>query len=122
MIYVMVNEMVFRVSNSQLEAEDSWRYILRRHISYFADEDGLNGLLDHIGRDNPYYERLVTLADSIQPGDLRQPFESWEYVEPDLRELVGTMTNLDPTRRITAREALKHHWFSQADLREGSER
>ena len=29
-------------------------------------------------------------------------------------DLVGKMANLDPTRRITAREALQHRWFSQA--------
>lgn len=111
MIYATVDEMVFRVSDSQLEAEDSWRYILRRHISYFADEEGLNGLLEHIGAGNLYYERLVALADSFQPGDQRQPFESWDYVEPDLRDLVGKMTNLDPRKRITAEEALRHRWF-----------
>ncbi|KAK2756246.1 hypothetical protein FQN54_005654, partial [Arachnomyces sp. PD_36] len=121
MIYVMVDEMVFRVSNSQLEAEDSWRYILRRHISYFADEDGLNGLLEHIGTENPYYERLVALVGSFKPGDQRQPFESWDYVEPDLKELVGKMTSLDPRRRITAKEALRHRWFSQVDLDQSSE-
>ncbi|KAI1940080.1 hypothetical protein LOZ66_002515 [Ophidiomyces ophidiicola] len=43
MIYVMVNEMVFRVSDNQLEAADSWRYVLRRHISYFADEEASMG-------------------------------------------------------------------------------
>ncbi|KAE8352417.1 kinase-like domain-containing protein [Aspergillus coremiiformis] len=114
MIYVMVNEIVFRVSDDQLEAEDSWRYILRRHISYFADEDGLNGFLQHIGKENPFYERLITLASNFTPGNLRQPFKYWEYVEPDLRDLVGKMTILDPTKRITAREAFQHHWFSQS--------
>ncbi|EEP80697.1 predicted protein [Uncinocarpus reesii 1704] len=41
MIYVMGHEMVFHVSDKELKAADSWQYILRRHISYFADEDGL---------------------------------------------------------------------------------
>lgn len=109
----MINEMVLRVSDDQLKAADSWRYILRRHLSYFADEDGLNGFLEHIGEENPFYERLVALASSFTPENLRQPFESWDYVEPDLRDLVGKMTNLDPTRRITARQALEHRWFSQ---------
>lgn len=113
MIYVMVNEMVFRVSDDQLNASDSWRYILRRHISYFADEDGLNGFLQHIGKENPFYERLVSLTNSFTSEDLRQPFHSWDYVEQDLKDLVGKMTNLDPTRRITAREALEHRWFNQ---------
>ncbi|KAJ9371136.1 hypothetical protein DTO282F9_7322 [Paecilomyces variotii] len=113
MIYVMLNEMVFRVSDDQLKSADSWRYILRRHISYFADEDGLNGFLEHIGDENPFYKRLIDLADSFGPGNPRQPFQRWSYVEPELRDLVGKMTNLDPTKRINAREALQHRWFRQ---------
>ncbi|KAJ9232761.1 hypothetical protein DTO169E5_7321 [Paecilomyces variotii] len=113
MIYVMLNEMVFRVSDDQLKSADSWRYILRRHISYFADEDGLNGFLEHIGEENPFYKRLIDLADSFGPGNPRQPFQRWSYVEPELRDLVGKMTNLDPTKRINAREALQHRWFRQ---------
>jgi serine/threonine protein kinase len=113
MIYVMVNEMVFRVNDDQLNAADSWRYILPRHTSYFADEDGLNGLLQHIGEENAFYQRFIDLAGSFGPGNPRQPFECWEYVEDELRDLVGKMTNLDPRRRITAREALQHPWFSK---------
>ncbi|EZF36124.1 serine/threonine protein kinase [Trichophyton interdigitale MR816] len=106
--------MVFRISDSQLKAEDSWRHILRRHISYFADEVSFNGFLQHIGRENVFFERSVALAGTFTPGQLRQPFETWDYVDPDLRDLVGKMTNLDPTRRITAREALQHRWFNRA--------
>ena len=113
MIYVMHNEMVFGVSDDQLKADDSWRYILRRHISYFTDEDGLNGFLQHIGRENPFFERIVALSQDFPSGGPRQPFSLWEYVEPELRDLVGKMTNMDPRRRITAQEALVHPWFSQ---------
>lgn len=113
MIYVMLNEMVFRVSDDQLAADDSWRYILRRHISYFADDDGINGFLQHIGQENPFFERIVALSQDFPPGDRRQPFSHWEYVEPELRDLVGKMTNLDPARRITAQNALSHRWFTK---------
>ena len=113
-IYVMLNEMVFRVNDDQLNTPDSWRYILPRHISYFADEDSLNGLLQRIGEENPFYQRFIDLAGSFGTGNPRQPFESWEYVEEDLRDLVGKLTNLDPRRRITASEALQHPWFSKA--------
>lgn len=114
MIYVMLNKMVFRVSDCELYASDSWRYVLRRHISYFADEQGLNGLLKHIGEDNPFYGQLIALTGDFNSGNPRMPFEAWEYVDPEFRDLVGKMTNLDPTRRITARQALEHSWFSQA--------
>lgn len=44
--------MDFRVSDDQLHADDSWLHILKRHVSYFADDEGLTGLLEHIGEDN----------------------------------------------------------------------
>ncbi|EGC44800.1 conserved hypothetical protein [Histoplasma capsulatum var. duboisii H88] len=114
MIYIMLNEMVFRVSDCELYASDSWRYVLQRHISYFADEQGLIGLLKHIGEDNPFHGRLIALAGDFNSGNPRMHFEAWEPVDPEFRDLVGKMTNLDPTRRITARQALEHSWFSQA--------
>lgn len=114
MIYVMLNVMVFRVSDQQLHTSDSWYYILQRHISYFADEQGLNGLLEHIGEENPFYQRLIILASSFDLNNPRQPFESWNYVEPDFRDLICRMTSLDPRRRITARQAFEHRWFSKA--------
>ncbi|PGH36106.1 hypothetical protein GX50_01118 [[Emmonsia] crescens] len=104
--------MVFNVGKEQLEAKDSWRHVLRRHISYFGDEDSLNKLLTHIGKENDFFFRFLELAGSFTPGDLRQPFTSWNFVDPELRDLVGGMTNLDPRSRITAREALEHPWFS----------
>jgi serine/threonine protein kinase len=108
MIYVIVNEMVFRVSNDKMNLVDLWRYILGQHISYFIDEDGLNGFLEHIEKENPFYERLISLANSFSHGNLRQPFQRWSYIKPELRDLVGKMTNLDPTKRISTREALQH--------------
>lgn len=109
----MVNEMVFRVSDDEMNSVDSWRYILDWHTSYFADEDGLNGLLEHIVTENPFYERLIDLANSFGSGDPRQLFQTWSYVEPELSDLVGKMTSLNPTKRISAREALQHRWFSE---------
>ncbi|KAI1137442.1 kinase-like protein [Hypoxylon sp. FL0543] len=112
MIYVILYEMVFLVSNDQLKAEDSWRYILRRHLSYFADRDGFNGFLEHIGEENPFFERVMALADDFSPGNGRQAFEDWQGVDPVFKDLVLKMTRLDPALRITARDALSHPWFS----------
>ncbi|EFE43966.1 hypothetical protein TRV_01289 [Trichophyton verrucosum HKI 0517] len=110
MIYVMTGKMVFHIGWDKLDAEDAWRHVLSRHISYFADEEGLNGLLKHIQKENPFFERLVSLAENVP----RQPFEAWGSVEPQLKNLVGKMTCLDPSRRITAAEALEHPWFKSA--------
>ncbi|KAL3450077.1 kinase-like domain-containing protein [Aspergillus insuetus] len=111
MIYAMVNEMVFRIPDSQRNAEDSWRRILFRHISFFGDEEGVNGLLEHIGDENVFHQRLIDLVGTFGPENPRQPLVTWSYLDPDLRDLNGKMTRLDPTRRITAKEALEHPWF-----------
>ena len=50
MIYAMANGMVFRVNDDQLKSVDLWRHIRCWHISHFAGEDGLNGLLEYIGK------------------------------------------------------------------------
>lgn len=110
-IYMMLKTMVFWTSDATTSPtgnEEAWRHILGRHISYFADEDGFQGLLKHIGEDNPFYERLVILAVEVKP---REPFALWEYVDAEFRDLIVKMTSLDPARRITARQALQHPWF-----------
>jgi serine/threonine protein kinase len=111
-IYVMINEMVFVGETEELEADDAWRHVLRKHISYFADDDGFKGLLWHIGQDNPFFERLIELAGSFDTENTRQPFEDWEYVDEGFRDLIGKMVNLNPEKRITAKEALEHPWWS----------
>jgi serine/threonine protein kinase len=113
MIYVMHDIMVFNLREEQHTNQDVWRPILRLHISYFADEDSLNRLLNHIGQENQFFSGLLDLAGSFIPGDLRRPFAYWHFVQPELRDLVCQMTNLDPGRRITARKALSHPWFRQ---------
>lgn len=92
-IYVMLDDMIFRVSNEELGGDDVWRHILRRHIE-FRRRGWLQGFALR----------------------LRKPFSVWHYVSVELRDLVK-MTNLDPSRRITARGALDHPWFRRADLR-----
>ena len=114
MIYIIVNKIVFHVSDNEINSGDSWRYILASHISYFTDENSLNKLLKHIGEDNPFYKLLICLANSFSHRNPRQSSQRWSYIEPELRDLVGKITYLDPTRRITPREALQHRWFSEA--------
>jgi len=111
-IYVMLNEMVFRMTDEELTSDDSWRYVLKRHISLFGDEDGFKGLLQWIGEESPFFERFIALAGSFkEEGIPRKPFELRHYVDAQFRDLVGKMTTLDPAKRITAREALEHPWF-----------
>lgn len=112
----MLDEMVFLLPDQpDTDTKDIWRSILPRHISFFADEDSLNGFLNHIGTDNPYFEHLSSLASTFKAENLWQPFSEWADVESDLRNLITKMTSMDPARRITAREALQHPWFNQPE-------
>ena len=52
MIYVMYDIMVFKPREELHTDQDLWRLILYLHISYFVDEDSLNGLLTYIGHEN----------------------------------------------------------------------
>jgi serine/threonine protein kinase len=107
----MLDEMIFCASDEELAGDMAWWHVLRRHISYFGDEEGFQGLLSHVGQDDPFFEKLVALAGDFDSERPRQPFKYWHYVDEEFRDLVDKMTNLDPKRRITAREALQHPWF-----------
>lgn len=97
-IYVMLNDMVLRDSRDELAAIDSWHHVLRWQISFFGEEDGFQGLLQWIGEDSPFFERLISLAGSYNAVDSRKPFEKWHFVDADFQYLVGRMTVLDPMR------------------------
>ena len=79
---------------------------------FFAEEESFKGLLQWIGERNPFFERLITLARSFDAMDRRKPFKYWYFVDAQFRDLVCKMTTLDPARRITALEALRHPWFA----------
>ena len=114
-IYVMLNNMAFLVGEDARGGEDAWRHILRRHISLFGDEDGFRGLLQYIGEENPLFEPLIALARDSDDARPREPFAMWHYVDAAFRDLVVGMTNLNPEKRLLAREALLHPWFRQEE-------
>ena len=52
-IYAVFKRVIFAVDEEELaDGEEPLAVVLERQISYFADEDGLNGLLKHLG-DSP---------------------------------------------------------------------
>ncbi|PWY95277.1 kinase-like protein [Aspergillus sclerotioniger CBS 115572] len=110
-IYVMHKHMPFYIPGVELNTEDAWRHILPLHLSYFADIDGLELFLGHIGEDNPYFQCMLELVSTFGPENPIKPIRRWTVLEPELRDLVERMARLDPRRRITAEEALEHPWF-----------
>jgi serine/threonine protein kinase len=107
--------MVLRASDQELAADDSWKYVLRRQVSFFAEEKGFKGLLQWIGEQNPFFERFITLSGSFDLANPRKPLDRWHFVDAQFRDLVCRMSCLDPAKRITAAEALKHPWFTQSN-------
>ena len=88
--------------------------ILERHISYFADEEGLNGLLTHLG-DSPWRQVLEVLRDGFNQAHPRKPVSLWKWIDEDFRDLITGLTNFDPAQRLTAKEALNHRWFGDVE-------
>ncbi len=83
---MMLNDMIFRVSDEGLRGDDAWWHILRRHISYFGDEDGFKGLLQYVGEENVFFDRLIALAGDFDAERPRKPFAMWHYVDAELRD------------------------------------
>jgi serine/threonine protein kinase len=46
-----------------------------------------------------------------------EPFSNWSDVDDAaFKDLIQGMTNLDPTKRITAHQALEHPWFAGFEI------
>ncbi|KAJ0106876.1 hypothetical protein J7T55_014952 [Diaporthe amygdali] len=110
-IYAVYKRVIFAVGEHELgEGEDILAHVLERQISYFADKEGLAGLLRHLG-DSPWVEIFGVLRDGFNADNPRKPFSLWQGVDEELKDLVGGLTNFDPGKRLTASEALNHTWF-----------
>ena len=86
--------------------------VVELQLSYFADLRGLQGLLDYF-EDKSRAQYFASIAENFTAQRPRRPISKWKAMEdPDLTDLVVRMTNVDPTRRLTATEALAHRWFA----------
>ncbi|KAF1814786.1 hypothetical protein P152DRAFT_370825, partial [Eremomyces bilateralis CBS 781.70] len=74
-------------------------------------EDGFKNLLQHIGKENPFFERLIALAGDFDAERPRKSFTMWRYADVEFRDLTTKLMNLDLARRIITRGALEHPWF-----------
>nr|POE75149.1 cyclin-dependent kinase 6 [Quercus suber]POE94772.1 cyclin-dependent kinase 6 [Quercus suber] len=96
-----------------VDGEEKLAIVLERQMSYFADEDGLNGLLRSLGVESPWHEIFQVIKSGFGENQPRKPFSLWESekLDEDFKNLVGALTNFDPAKRLTAPQALAHRWF-----------
>lgn len=107
----MTKRVIFAVGDDEVgEGEVPLAYVLERQISYFADAEGMAAFLHHLG-DSPWREIFEVLRDGFGPENPRRPFCLWMGVDADFKDLVAGMTDFNPYKRWTAREALGHRWF-----------
>uniref|UniRef100_A0A3B3QB38 calcium/calmodulin-dependent protein kinase n=1 Tax=Paramormyrops kingsleyae TaxID=1676925 RepID=A0A3B3QB38_9TELE len=52
------------------------------------------------------------LYQQIKAGAYDFPSPEWDTVTPEAKDLINKMLTINPTKRITASEALKHPWIS----------
>ncbi|XP_011500183.1 PREDICTED: calcium/calmodulin-dependent protein kinase type II alpha chain isoform X5 [Ceratosolen solmsi marchali] len=55
------------------------------------------------------------LYAQIKSGSYDYPTPEWDTVTPEAKNLINQMLTVNPTKRITANEALKHPWICQRE-------
>ena len=51
------------------------------------------------------------LYAQIKAGAYDYPSPEWDTVTPEAKNLINSMLTVNPTKRITAQEALRHPWY-----------
>lgn len=113
-IYAVLKHVIFYIDDDAVpEGEAALAEVLERQISYFADIEGFEGLLKHLG-DSPLCQVFETLRNGFNEEHPREPFALWdmEHIDSVFKDLIRGLTNFDPAKRITANEALQHRWFA----------
>ncbi|KAL2373018.1 hypothetical protein RJ035_007559 [Blastomyces gilchristii] len=100
-------------------------YAMLGYVIFGADEDlqkhesqGLNGLMKHVGDEEVNRQVLRFLWDDrVADYHSYKPFSDWPNVNDNkFKDVIHCMTNLNPQKWATAREVLKHPWFSGCEL------
>merc|ERR1711990_149939 len=60
-------------------------------------------------------EDTKILYDTIKKGEYNYPSPEWDTVSRDVKQLIDQMLEIDPAKRITAQNALRHPWVCNRD-------
>lgn len=108
----MTKRVIFAVDESEIpEGIELLDIVLERHFSYFGDLEGIEGLIRYLG-DSPWAQIMAMIAADFNADNPRRPFQLWQDIDPTFKDLIVRMMNVDPTKRLTAKEALAHSWFA----------
>jgi serine/threonine protein kinase len=87
---------------------------LQRQVSYFGDQEGVSGLLKHIAGDDTSCQVLRMLWEERTEEYIPyKSFSQWpDAGDAAFKDFIRNLTNLDPKKRVSAHQALKHPWLS----------
>lgn len=112
-IFAATKEFVLAVDRKQIpedvQLEDA---VMQRIISYFADLDGVRGLVDYYG-DTHWAHYVAMVANEFSEDNPRRPFDTRRGLDCDFKDLIMRLMSVDPRKRLTAKEALAHEWFAE---------
>lgn len=97
--------------NKLPEGVEPLSVILERQLSYFGTAGSLNGLFAYLGDENPWCLAFKKLWEGFSENNPRKPFWMCQDIDEGFRDLVCSLMDIDPAKRIMAQEALKHPWF-----------
>jgi serine/threonine protein kinase len=117
-IYAMLGRVIFGTDDDvhKHQAQGALPALIRlqRRVSYFGDQEGVNGLLKHITDDDTNCQVLRMLWEERSEEHITyKPFSQWpDAGDAMFKNFIRGLTNLDPKKRASAHQALEHPWLS----------
>lgn len=70
----------------------------------------------------PFYGDSDTqIFDSVRSGTYDYPSPDWDEISQSAKDFIGCLLKLDPSKRLTASEALEHQWLLDLESNQGSQ-
>ncbi|KAJ4991736.1 serine/threonine protein kinase (calcium/calmodulin dependent protein kinase) [Stagonosporopsis vannaccii] len=111
-IYATTKEIILAVDKKPLpetiQLEDA---VIQLPISYYADLDGVRGLVNYYG-DSHWAHYIAVVANEFSEENPRRPSSSRPDHDHDFKSLITQIIYVDSRRRLTAKEA--YPWFAEA--------